>query len=402
MASAVSTLKDLTPREREILALIGEGYSLPEIAQRLHRSVKTIETHRLTLGKKLNANNRVELARIAISTGLVKLNVQQEHQAQAQPRALSGDGDGALLTHVKQLDQAIGPATGAHYLRQLACILPAQLGVDYAGISENVEIDGQMFARVLTVSEKGLMADTMLYPFHDTPCYVAFKEGEYVCLQGVIDAYPNVVDFRNFNADSYLGIRLDGPTGLPIGILWVMHTRAIQNPELVSSVLRFCANRCAGELCRTIDMMQELENLERREHLKTNLDLDELLVHRSNARLDSLLNVFHDFAGKMHDGLFVLDDDLIIRHTNPALSELLGYQADELIGQPVGVLFTEDALLAYRTEHVNACELGEALNLRMVGRHHDGHTLPLAVARTGLFDADGKVAGTLALVAAED
>ena len=88
MASAVSTLKGLTPREREILALIGEGYSLPEIAQQLHRSVKTIETHRLTLGKKLNANNRVELARIAISTGLVKLNVQQEHQTQTKPQKI--------------------------------------------------------------------------------------------------------------------------------------------------------------------------------------------------------------------------------------------------------------------------------------------------------------------------
>lgn len=400
--AVAAELSNLTPREREILALIGEGYSLPEIAQRLHRSVKTIETHRLTLGKKLSATNRVELARIAISTGLVKLNVQHEHQAQTKRNGLIGDGDDALLAHLAQLDQAIGPATGAEYLRQLACALPAQLGVDYAGISESVEIDGQMYARVLTVSDKGLMADTMLCSFQDTPCYEAFKGGEYLRLHGVIDAYPNVMEFRKLNADSYLGVRLDGPTGLPIGIVWVMHTRAIENPKLVSRVLKFCANRCAGELSRTVDMMQELESLERREQLKTNMDLDELLVHRSNARLDSLLNVFHDFAGKMHDGLFVLDDDLIIRHTNPALLELLGYQADELIGQPVNILFTEDALHSYKTEHVNACDLGEALNLRMVGRHHDGHTLPLAVARTGLFDVDGKVAGTLALIAADD
>lgn len=65
-------LKDLTDREREVLALIGEGLSTAEIANRLHRSVKTIEWHRASLGTKLNVSNRVELAQIAIKLGLVR------------------------------------------------------------------------------------------------------------------------------------------------------------------------------------------------------------------------------------------------------------------------------------------------------------------------------------------
>lgn len=64
----------LTDREIEILRLIGDGLSTAEIARELHRSVKTIEWHRVSLGSKLKATNRVGLARIAIQAGLSRLN----------------------------------------------------------------------------------------------------------------------------------------------------------------------------------------------------------------------------------------------------------------------------------------------------------------------------------------
>lgn len=64
----------LTARELEILRMIGEGLTTAEIAKRLHRSVKTVEWHRVSLGTKLGVSNRVELARIAIDSGLVSSN----------------------------------------------------------------------------------------------------------------------------------------------------------------------------------------------------------------------------------------------------------------------------------------------------------------------------------------
>lgn len=64
-------LANLTPREMEILALIGQGLTTAAIAEKLFRSRKTIEAHRLSLGIKLSARNRVDLARIAVQSGLV-------------------------------------------------------------------------------------------------------------------------------------------------------------------------------------------------------------------------------------------------------------------------------------------------------------------------------------------
>lgn len=63
-------LDALSPRELEVLALLGQGLSISKIAETLHRSAKTIEKHRHSIGKKLNASNRVELARLANLAGL--------------------------------------------------------------------------------------------------------------------------------------------------------------------------------------------------------------------------------------------------------------------------------------------------------------------------------------------
>ena len=67
-------LGSLTPREREVLQHIGMGLPTAEIARKLHRSVKTIEGHRVSLGLKLGVSNRVQLARIAIRSGLSPLS----------------------------------------------------------------------------------------------------------------------------------------------------------------------------------------------------------------------------------------------------------------------------------------------------------------------------------------
>jgi len=72
--SDAGALSVLTTRELEIMRLIGLGLSTADIAKKLHRSVKTIEWHRVSLGTKLGVKNRVELARLAIAAGMVGLD----------------------------------------------------------------------------------------------------------------------------------------------------------------------------------------------------------------------------------------------------------------------------------------------------------------------------------------
>jgi DNA-binding NarL/FixJ family response regulator len=63
----------LTPREREIVKLIAEGYTNQQIAELLHRSVKTIESHRSNILRKLSIHDSVELVKYAVRKKLIEI-----------------------------------------------------------------------------------------------------------------------------------------------------------------------------------------------------------------------------------------------------------------------------------------------------------------------------------------
>ena len=64
-------LEKLTPREREVLALVGRGKSNAEIAERLVLSPLTAKTHVARLFSKLGARDRAQLVVAAYESGLV-------------------------------------------------------------------------------------------------------------------------------------------------------------------------------------------------------------------------------------------------------------------------------------------------------------------------------------------
>jgi DNA-binding NarL/FixJ family response regulator len=64
----------LGPREREVLQLLAEGHSSPEIARRLHIAASTVETHRRNIMRKLDVHSVAELTKYAIREGLTSLD----------------------------------------------------------------------------------------------------------------------------------------------------------------------------------------------------------------------------------------------------------------------------------------------------------------------------------------
>jgi two-component system response regulator NreC len=63
----------LSAREREILQLIAEGNSIPQISNLLCISKKTVEAHKTHIMEKLNIHDKVGLIKYAIRSGLTKL-----------------------------------------------------------------------------------------------------------------------------------------------------------------------------------------------------------------------------------------------------------------------------------------------------------------------------------------
>jgi DNA-binding NarL/FixJ family response regulator len=68
-----SAHKILTSKEREVLQLLAEGKTNRQVAMQLGVSVKTVETHRRRIMKKLDLRNLAELGKYAIREGVTSL-----------------------------------------------------------------------------------------------------------------------------------------------------------------------------------------------------------------------------------------------------------------------------------------------------------------------------------------
>jgi DNA-binding NarL/FixJ family response regulator len=72
-APGILSFRDrVTPRERQIIQLVAEGKSCKEVAEMLGISVKTAETHRTNIMRKLHLHNASELVRYAVRNQIIQ------------------------------------------------------------------------------------------------------------------------------------------------------------------------------------------------------------------------------------------------------------------------------------------------------------------------------------------
>jgi DNA-binding CsgD family transcriptional regulator len=78
----------LTPREREVVQLLAEGKTTKEVAAVLGMSVKTAETHRSNIMRKLNFHSVSQLVLYAVRNNIVQVPTSP---ADAEPQRKEGD-----------------------------------------------------------------------------------------------------------------------------------------------------------------------------------------------------------------------------------------------------------------------------------------------------------------------
>jgi DNA-binding NarL/FixJ family response regulator len=61
----------LTERERDVLRLVAQGFSAPEIGQRLFISPKTVDTYKQRIHEKMGLSHRAEYVQLAVRLGLL-------------------------------------------------------------------------------------------------------------------------------------------------------------------------------------------------------------------------------------------------------------------------------------------------------------------------------------------
>lgn len=66
----------LTDRERDVMRLIAEGYTAPEIGEKLHISPKTVDTYKQRVNEKLGLTHRADYVKLALKLGLLQSEAQ--------------------------------------------------------------------------------------------------------------------------------------------------------------------------------------------------------------------------------------------------------------------------------------------------------------------------------------
>jgi DNA-binding NarL/FixJ family response regulator len=72
--SAIQSERVITPREEEVLQLIADGCSTPEVAEQLFISQKTVKNHLASIYQKLDARDRTQAVLQAVRMGIVSIN----------------------------------------------------------------------------------------------------------------------------------------------------------------------------------------------------------------------------------------------------------------------------------------------------------------------------------------
>ncbi len=71
MIADKTTDNELTPRESQVLSKMAQGLNNKEMARELDISVRTVETHRLSIRRKLNIDKPAALVKYAMDHGLI-------------------------------------------------------------------------------------------------------------------------------------------------------------------------------------------------------------------------------------------------------------------------------------------------------------------------------------------
>ncbi len=157
----------------------------------------------------------------------------------------------ALFSHITN---GISAVTGEAFFDTLATELAKALKVDYAFLGERLG-DGQQI-RMMAIRSPDGIASVFDYEVAHTASQRVLNNGFCLYARDVQKHFPDDDRLKNSGIQGYAGIELAGSNGQSLGLMAILHSQPIEEPQLAEYLLRIFASRAASELERQIQQQQ--------------------------------------------------------------------------------------------------------------------------------------------------
>lgn len=203
---------------------------------------------------------------------------------------------------------SVSASTGEKFFEQLARNMAEAVGAQGGFVSRLLPTE-PLTARTIIAVMHGARIDDFEYVVGDAPCDKVLRHNRFVIPFDAAEQYPRSPPAA-LGAKAYGGWRLDSSDGRPIGLLFVLFLKPVQDSDFITSTLQIFAARAAAEL-------------ERRE---------------SDARLRDLASLLD----KAQDAIIVRNIEGSVLFWNKSAERLYGWTQQEVLGRSLETLLNDD------------------------------------------------------------
>jgi len=291
--------------------------------------------------------------------------------------------------------------SGRDFFEALAEYLSKTLGMEYVCIDRLLEKN--LEAQTVAVYFNGKTEDNTRYLLKDTPCGKVVEQEVCYYPRNVSQIFPEDAVLREMCAESYAGITLRGSNGKPIGLIAVIGSNYLENPDSVEMLLKQVSIRAANELEHRqlqesiLNSQKKLEVLvkERTKDLQqTNRALNkEIKARREKEK--SLLQAeekYRTVADFTYDWETWVGPDGKFIYVSPSCMPTTGYTVEEFMNDPMLVVkithpedreHVENHYIEKKKKNLPSC----SIDFRIIKR--DGEVRWIGHSCQPVFNSDG-------------
>ncbi|MDD2610041.1 MAG: EAL domain-containing protein [Giesbergeria sp.] len=271
-----------------------------------------------------------------------------------------------LHASVLKVAAAVSTTTGTEFFVQLASqmaeVLDAQAGCVMRLLPRQYDKPARVASLAMVI--EGQLLPALEYDLADTPSLKLLTQRQYVVPEGAAALYPNTpIVAGRLQAQAYVGQQLCDSSGETIGMIFVLFTQPLADPDFVISTLQIFAARAAAEIERQVS---------------------DTRIRQQASLLD-----------KAQDAIIVHDLEHRITYWNKSAERVYGWPQWQVLGHSIASLLYQDPTLFYRAAET-VLQQGEWTG-EIVQYHRDGHAIDIEGRWTLVRGEDGQPESILAI-----